>query len=72
MVAIAEKQVLQSSSDAEVQSAADLRPETLAGAEAESLPKGSETAGDRRGARAGPAEIGFTIISLTVSAWSRY
>src|SRR4051812_19810974 len=43
-----------------------LRPETLSGAEAESLPKGRQRI-VIEAALAGASEIGFTIISLTVS-----
>jgi multidrug efflux pump len=52
--------------DPEAQAAADLRPETLTGAEAESLPKGRQRL-VIEAALAGASEIGFTIISLTVS-----
>jgi len=55
-----------SMTDAEAQAAADLRPEMLTGAEAESLPKGKQRL-VIEAALAGASEIGFTIISLTVS-----
>ncbi len=55
-----------STTDAEAQAAADLRPEALSGAEAESLPKGRQRL-VIEAALAGASEIGFTIISLTVS-----
>jgi multidrug efflux pump len=56
----------QSTREAEAQAADDLRPETLTGAEAESLPKGRQRI-VIEAALAGASEIGFTIISLTVS-----
>ncbi len=48
------------------QAAESLRPEMLTGAEAESLPKGKQRL-VIEAALAGASEIGFTIISLTVS-----
>ncbi|MDQ6638523.1 MAG: efflux RND transporter permease subunit, partial [Pseudomonadota bacterium] len=56
----------QSTRDAEAEAAADLRPGTLSGAEAESMPKGRQRI-VIEAALAGASEIGFTIISLTVS-----
>ncbi|HEV7574508.1 MAG TPA: efflux RND transporter permease subunit [Caldimonas sp.] len=56
----------QSTLEAEAQAADDLRPETLSGAEAESLPRGRQRI-VIEAALAGASEIGFTIISLTVS-----
>ncbi len=52
--------------DATDQAAAALKPESLTGAEAESLPKGKQRL-VVEAALAGASEIGFTIISLTVS-----
>ncbi|MEO8310638.1 MAG: efflux RND transporter permease subunit [Caldimonas sp.] len=56
----------QSTREAEAEAAASLRPEMLSGAEAESLPKGRQRI-VIEAALAGASEIGFTIISLTVS-----
>ena len=56
----------QSTRDAEAAAAEALRPETLSGAEAESLPEGRQRI-VIEAALAGASEIGFTIISLTVS-----
>ena len=56
----------QSTRDAEAEAQAELRPETLSGAEAESLPQGRQRI-VIEAALAGASEIGFTIISLTVS-----
>jgi multidrug efflux pump len=55
-----------STREAEAEAAAELRPETLTGAEAESLPQGRQRI-VIEAALAGASEIGFTIISLTVS-----
>jgi len=51
---------------ADAEAVEQLRPETLSGAEAESLPKGRQRI-VIEAALAGASEIGFTIISLTVS-----
>ena len=56
----------QSTREADAAAAEALRPETLSGAEAESLPKGRQRI-VIEAALAGASEIGFTIISLTVS-----
>jgi len=56
----------QSTREADAEAAEELRPETLSGAEAESLPKGRQRI-VIEAALAGASEIGFTIISLTVS-----
>jgi len=56
----------QSTREADAEAAESLRPETLSGAEAESLPKGRQRI-VIEAALAGASEIGFTIISLTVS-----
>jgi len=56
----------QSTRDAEAQAEAELAPGTLSGAEAESLPEGRQRI-VIEAALAGASEIGFTIISLTVS-----
>jgi multidrug efflux pump len=56
----------QSTREADAAAAEALRPETLTGAEAESLPKGRQRI-VIEAALAGASEIGFTIISLTVS-----
>jgi multidrug efflux pump len=61
-----ERSAPQSTRDAEAAAADDLRPETLSGAEAESLPEGKQRL-VIEAALAGASEIGFTIISLTVS-----
>ncbi len=61
-----EAQAPKSTSDADARAAADLRPEALTGAEAESLPAGRQRL-VIEAALAGASEIGFTIISLTVS-----
>src|SRR5436190_1452465 len=55
-----------STREADAAAVAALRPETLTGAEAESLPKGRQRI-VIEAALAGASEIGFTIISLTVS-----
>ncbi|MEO8835308.1 MAG: efflux RND transporter permease subunit, partial [Caldimonas sp.] len=55
-----------SSIDAEAEAAEGLRPERLTGAEAQALPKGKQRL-VIEAALAGASEIGFTIISLTVS-----
>jgi len=52
--------------EAQAQAAEELKPETLSGAEAESLPPGKQRL-VLEAALAGASEIGFTIISLTVS-----
>ncbi len=52
--------------DREAQAVASLRPEMLTGAEAEALPQGKQRL-VIEAALAGASEIGFTIISLTVS-----
>ncbi|HEY5323852.1 MAG TPA: efflux RND transporter permease subunit, partial [Caldimonas sp.] len=52
--------------EALAQAAAELKPELLAGAEVESLPPGRQRL-VLEAALAGASEIGFTIISLTVS-----
>ncbi|HEY3634274.1 MAG TPA: efflux RND transporter permease subunit [Caldimonas sp.] len=54
------------SKSADTAAALALRPETLSGAEAEALPKGRQRL-VIEAALAGASEIGFTIISLTVS-----
>ena len=56
----------QSTRASDAEAAQSLRPETLTGAEAESLPKGRQRI-VIEAALAGASEIGFTIISLTVS-----
>ncbi len=61
-----EAAVAASPRDAEAEAAEALRPETLSGAEAESLPRGRQRI-VIEAALAGASEIGFTIISLTVS-----
>ena len=61
-----EEAATKSSLEAQERAAVELKPETLSGAEAEAMPKGRQ----RRvieAALAGASEIGFTIISLTVS-----
>ena len=52
--------------DREAEAVASLRPEMLTGAEAEALPQGKQRL-VIEAALAGASEIGFTIISLTVS-----
>ena len=56
----------QSTREADAEAVEALRPEKLTGAEAESLPKGRQRI-VIEAALAGASEIGFTIISLTVS-----
>jgi multidrug efflux pump len=58
--------VPQSTSESDAAAAQALGPETLTGAEAEALPKGRQRL-VIEAALAGASEIGFTIISLTVS-----
>ena len=54
------------SADETARAEAELRPDQLSGAEAESMPKGKQRL-VVEAALAGASEIGFTIISLTVS-----
>src|SRR4029079_8604235 len=58
--------VPESSREADAEAVKSLRAEALMGAEAESLPKGRQRS-VIEAALAGASEIGFTIISLTVS-----